>query len=218
MQLTPSVTFRDIDSPSTLEEEIAERIDKLETYCGSITACRVLVKLAERHHERGNRYHVRIELTVPGETIVVAHDAGPGGPAQDADLSNPTKEDERDRERRHARVAIREAFDVVRRRLQDFTRRQRGSVKASERQPHGRVAKLFPVGEYGFIEAEDGHEVYFQKSSVLKRAFNRLAVDSVVSFVEEAGEKGPQASTVKLLHPRRTRRSSPAADREPTVQ
>jgi cold shock CspA family protein len=70
------------------------------------------------------------------------------------------------------------------------------------------VSQLFPVDEYGYIEAEDGHEVYFQKSSVLKNAFDRLTVDSAVSFVEEHGEKGPQASTVKLLHPRRVHRAT----------
>ena len=35
--------------------------------------------------------------------------------------------------------------------------------------------------------------MYFQKSSVLKGAFDRLTVDSAVSFVEKSGEKGPQA-------------------------
>jgi hypothetical protein len=43
---------------------------------------------------------------------------------------------------------------------------------------------------------------------VLKDSFDRLSVGSAVSFVEEPGEKGPQASTVKLLHPRRIHRSS----------
>jgi hypothetical protein len=53
--------------------------------------------------------------------------------------------------------------------------------------------------------------VYFHKSSVLKDAFDRLAVGSAVSFIEEPGEKGPQASTIKLLHPRRVHRASRAA-------
>ena len=60
--------------------------------------------------------------------------------------------------------------------------------------------------------------MYFQKSSVLKDAFDRLAVDSAVSFVEEHGEKGPQASTVKLLHPRRVHRASHATAGERVVR
>ncbi len=203
MQLTPTITFRGLGSPAPLESDIRGRINKLETYCGSILGCHVLVELGARHHERGNHYHVRIDLTVPGEEIVVSHDASLHGPAQDIDSPKLTKEDAADPERQHASVAIHEAFDIVRRRLQDYTRRQRGAVKVSARQPRGRVARLSPIDEYGYIEAEDGHEVYFQKSSVLKGAFDRLAVDSAVSFVEEPGEKGPQASTVKLLHPHR---------------
>ena len=66
------------------------------------------------------------------------------------------------------------------------------------RQPHGRVTQLFPIDGYGYIESADGHEVYFQKRSVLKNAFERLAVGSMVSSMEEAGEKGSQASTVKF--------------------
>ena len=208
MRLTPAITFRGMDHSEALESEIHARIARLETYYRSIMGCRVLVELAQRHHEAGNRYHVRIDLTVPGEEIVVAHEASLHATAQDIDAERARKADEPDPERKHARVAIREAFDAARRRLQDYARRQRGTVKTPVRQPRGRVAQLFPVDEYGYIAAEDGHEVYFQKSSVLKNAFDRLTVGSAVSFVEEPGEKGSQASTVKLLHPRRVHRSS----------
>jgi cold shock CspA family protein/ribosome-associated translation inhibitor RaiA len=206
MILTPTITFRGIERTPELEAEILARLRKLETYYGSIMGCRVLVELVQRHHRLGNRHHVRIDLTVPGEEIVVTHEAGLHASAQDVDVERFTKAAESDPERKHARVAVREAFDIARRRLQDYARRQRGAVKTSARPSRGRISRLFPIGEYGFIEAEDGHEVYFQKSSVLKNAFEHLAVGSTISFVEESGEKGPQASTVKLLHPHRQER------------
>jgi cold shock CspA family protein/ribosome-associated translation inhibitor RaiA len=218
MQLTPTITFRGIEPSAALEAEIRSRIHNLEKYYRAIMGCRVVVEFVQRHHETGNRYHVRIDLTVPGEEIVVAHEASLHATAQDIDVEEARKADEPDPERKHARVAVREAFDAARRRLQDYAQRQRGAVKAPVRQPHGRVAQLFPIDEYGYIEAEDGHDVYFQKGSVLKDAFDRLTVGSVVSFVEEPGEKGPQASTVKLLHPRRSRRSSPPAPVEFSVR
>ena len=129
MQLTPIITFRGINSHAALKKDIRERLDKLETY-GSITSCRVLVEFAQRHHETGNRYHVRIDLTRPGQEIVVAHEAGLHGSAKHLGSPALAKQDEPDPERRHAHVAVREAFDIVRRRLQDRARRQRGAVKA----------------------------------------------------------------------------------------
>ena len=209
MQLTPTITFRGLKHSDALEAEIRSRIDKLETYYPSIIGCRVLIELLQRHHEAGNRYHVRIDLTVPGGEIVVAHEASLRALARDTPSEKTTKATETDPERKHARVAIREAFDVARRRLQDFARRQRGTVKVTTRPPRGRISRLYTVDEYGYIEAPDGHEVYFQKKSVLRNAFGRLEVGSDVSFVEENGEKGPQASTVRLLHPRRERRAAP---------
>ena len=217
MQLTPTITFRGIGPSAALEAEIHTRIDKLETYYRSIMGCHVLVELAQRHHEAGNRYHVRIDLTVPGDEIVVAHETSLHATDQDIHLAKATKQDEADPERKHALVAIGEAFDIARRRLEDYARRQRGTVKTAARQPRGRVVQLFPIDEYGYIEADDGHEVYFQKSSVLKNAFDRLIVGSTVSFAEEPGEKGPQASTVKLTHPRHARQASSGASAEPNL-
>ena len=211
MQLTPTIAFRGLQTSPALEAEIRSRIDKLEKYYPAIVGCRVLVELVQRRHETGNRYHVRIDLTVPGEDLVVTHQASLRATARAIGAQKTTKTGELDRDRKHARVAVREAFETARRKLQDYVRRQRGTVKVTVRQPSGRVSQLFPVDEYGYIEAEDGHEVYFQKSSVLKSAFDRLAVGSAVSFVEQPGEKGPQASTVRLLHPRRTHRSPHAA-------
>jgi cold shock CspA family protein len=211
MPLAPSITFRGIAPSAALEADILARIRKLHTYYQAIMGCRVLVEFAERHHEIGNHYHVRIDLTVPGDEIVVAHDASLHATAQDVETERVTKEAEPDPERKHAHVAVREAFDIARRRLQDYARRQRGTVKIPARPPRGRVVQLFPIDEYGYVEAEDGHEVYFQKSSVLKNAFDRLTVGSRVSFVEEPGDKGPQASTIRLLHPHRVHSSRPGA-------
>jgi cold shock CspA family protein/ribosome-associated translation inhibitor RaiA len=203
------ITVRGIESTAELENDIRQRIEKLETYCSSIMSCRVLVEFGERHHERGNRFHVRIDLTVPGEEIAIAHDATRHDTARDEAAEKGRKREETDPERKHVHVAVREAFDVARRRLQDYARRRRGDVKNLTRQPHGMVARIFPIEEYGFIQAGDGHEVYFQKNSVLGDGFKKLAVGTEVAFVEEEGDQGPQASTVRLI--RRRRRQEPAA-------
>lgn len=199
MQLPPTIAFRGVRRSAALEQAVLERIRRLETYFQPIMACRVVVEFSERHHEAGNRYHVRIDLTVPGEEILVKHEASQRARARALGLDKLPRSEEPDPVHKYALVAIREAFDLARRRLQDYARRHRGAVKMHTPVPRGRVVRLLPDEEYGFLEAPDGHEIYFQKSSVLHDAFDRLKVGSDVVFVEEAGDKGPQASTVRLL-------------------
>jgi cold shock CspA family protein len=96
-------------------------------------------------------------------------------------------------------LAIDDAFKAAGRRLQDYARRQRGDIKGRALLPEARVSKLLPQEGYGFLTSDDGREIYFHKNSVLGRAFPRLKVGTTVRFAEEAGEKGPQASTVHIV-------------------
>jgi cold shock CspA family protein len=63
----------------------------------------------------------------------------------------------------------------------------------------GKVARIDSSEEFGFIETPDGRELYFHRNSVLNDAFARLKPGTAVTYAEEEGEKGPQASTVRLL-------------------
>jgi cold shock CspA family protein len=63
----------------------------------------------------------------------------------------------------------------------------------------GTVARFDPATGYGFIEAGDGHEVYFHKNSVIDAPVRDIVAGTRVTFVEETGEKGPQASTVHIM-------------------
>jgi cold shock CspA family protein len=173
------VTFKDMPVSDAIEAACLREAAKLERYAGDITSCRVVVARPHHRHRRGNLYEVRVDITLPGGEVVVNRE-----PAEHhADESEL--------------VAIREAFDTARRRLEDFVRRRSGRVKVHEELPHGRIAELYPIDGYGFIASPDGRSIYFHRNSVLRGAFDRLAVGSVVRFVEEDGVKGPQASTVE---------------------
>jgi cold shock CspA family protein len=58
------------------------------------------------------------------------------------------------------------------------------------------VLRLVPQEDYGIIQSSTGKEVYFHRNSVLHDDFDSLTVGCEVRYAEEAGEKGPQASTV----------------------
>ena len=59
--------------------------------------------------------------------------------------------------------------------------------------------RLDDVDGFGFLASADGREIYFHRNSVLDNAFASLSPGQRVTFFEEIGEKGPQASTVKPL-------------------
>lgn len=173
MELPLQITGRDLTLSASLESEIRDRAGKLELFCDKIMRCKVVLEGPAQHHRKGGPFKVRIDLTVPGSELVVNHQS-------DEDLY----------------VAVRDAFDAARRQLEDYVRRQRGDVKAHAEPPYGHVSKLFEEEGYGFIETADGREIYFHRNSVLVPGFENLKVGAPVRFTEEAGEKGPQATTV----------------------
>jgi len=179
MRLPLQISFRNMRHSEAVERAIVDRAERLARFSDRVMGCRVVVETRHRRHQ-GNLYHVRIDLTLPGHEIVVG----------------------REPVLRHAHediyVAVRDAFDAARRRIEDYARRRDDRVKTHESPPRGHVARLDHGGGYGFIGTPDGREVYFHRNSVLNADFDRLDVGDPVRFHEEAGEKGPQASTVRV--------------------
>lgn len=200
MTLVPTqITFRGLAHSDALEADIRERVTWLEQFYTGIVGCRVLVEVPHRHRHDGRHFHVRIEATVPGGApIIVSHEPSLHGPLKDIEETAHRKDSEIESVHRYARVAVHQAFDVARRLLQDFAREQRSAVKTHEVPAHGQVVELSTVEGYGFIQADE-RRIYFARASVLDGAFDDLVVGTPLAFVEEKGEKGPQASTVRVL-------------------
>jgi ribosome-associated translation inhibitor RaiA len=130
MTLEPVVVFRGVDSSVALRREIRRLAQNLEKFYTPITRCDVVVEWSERHHRLGNRFRVRVDVVVPGRTIVVSHSASNHADLQDADVVRIPKSLAVTTGPPLFGVAIRDAFATARRRLQDFARRQRGEVKS----------------------------------------------------------------------------------------
>jgi cold shock CspA family protein/ribosome-associated translation inhibitor RaiA len=180
MKLPLQITFHQMEPSEALDAQIRDHADRLDHFYDGIIACRVLVEASHRRHHKGNLYRVRIDLTVPGKELVVTRD-----PPEHHAHQDPY-------------VSIRDAFDAVRRQLEDYARVQRAATKLHEPLPHGRIARIFPEEDYGFVETGDRREIYFHRNAVLGESFEKLTPGTEVEFVEEAGEKGPQASTVHV--------------------
>lgn len=182
MKLPVQISFHNLERSADIENRIMEEAAGLDEFCDRIMSCRVVVDVPHRHHEFGNMYQVRVDIKVPGEEIAV--------------VKEPAKHDPHYKD---LNVALRDAFASAARKLEEYVRRQRQQVKHHDIRPHGHISKLFPQSGYGFIETPEGREVYFHANSVLDSNFDELGIGGEVTFEEELGDQGPQASTVHVL-------------------
>jgi len=106
MQIPLQITIRDVDHSEALETRIRAKVEKLEEFFKHIISCRVVVEVPHKHHHQGKQFNVRIDIGVPGNTIV---------------LNRHQAED--------VYVALRDAFDAAKRQLQEYSRVMRGDVK-----------------------------------------------------------------------------------------
>ena len=127
------LTFRHVQPSPAVAARNRAAARKLDRYYDRITGCHVVVEAIQRHQRRGQPYHVRIELLLPGSRLVVgrrpAHGpASAGDPLPKAEASLP------DSRHKDLYVAVHDAFDVARRRLEDYARKQRGLSQPGRRQ------------------------------------------------------------------------------------
>jgi ribosomal subunit interface protein len=191
MQTPPRISFHGLDPSPAIETRVREEVEKLQRFHDRITGCHVTITAPHRRHRQGIIYGVRIDITVPREEIVVSREPE----------TNHAHED--------PYVAIRDAFQAARRQLEDRVRKNRGYVKSHEGQPHGRVIRIVPDEQYGFLESDDGLQVYFHENAVVDMKLEDFRLGDEIRFVlaEGEGQKGPQASTVAFVRRRYENRS-----------
>jgi cold shock CspA family protein/ribosome-associated translation inhibitor RaiA len=213
MIIPVQVTFRNMPHSDPIEAMVRDEVAQLDRYYNHIMGCRIMIEVPHRHRRYGKHFHVRIYVTVPDGEIVVKREPTLHSHQQDLQDEELSKQSELEQAHKYLQVAVREAFATMTRRLEDYARRQRLDIKTHEGEPHARVNRLYPEEGYGYIETLDGREVYFHKNSVLGNEFQHMAVGTEVTFVEERGERGPQASSVRLAggHRRRKARKSVAS-------
>lgn len=113
MQIPLQITFHGIDHSDAVETRVREKVGKLEQFFDRITGCKVAIESHHKNtsnlHHKGDAYHVRIDLTVPGSELVVKRDSD---------------------EHEDVYAALKGAFQALERQLKEYVARSRGDVKA----------------------------------------------------------------------------------------
>lgn len=181
MQIPLQITFRHMEGSPALENRVRELVTRLEKFSSQILHCHVVIEGPHGHQHQGERFDIRIDMTVPGKQINVQR-ARP----MDATHQDPY-------------IALRDIFRAARRQLEEYERERRQDVKTHIEMAQGQVCEIHPEQGFGRIQTEDGRLIYFHENSVLGHPFAKITTDNKVRFAEEAGEQGPQASTVHVI-------------------
>lgn len=106
MNIPLQITVRDMPHSDALDARIRAKAAKLAEFHPNITSCRVRVdETAKHHHRQGRRFNVSLDVRVPGKELVVHG------------------------QQEEVYVALREAFDAMKRMVDEYLRVKRGFVK-----------------------------------------------------------------------------------------
>jgi ribosomal subunit interface protein len=174
------IESRNVEMTPRWKREIESRMADLEQRHQALIHARVTLTKNPHHKKLANVAEALIVVTLPGRQTLTAR-----------------KEDKTFEE------AIRTAFDAMAIEIRKYReKRARTEVRTPPIPPlRGVICKLFPQEGYGFILKEGGGEVYFHKHALQGLTFEELDDGLDVAFNLEAGEKGPQASTVQRPSP-----------------
>lgn len=187
VQVPVEIAFHNLPSIPWAEEEIRNRIARLEQIFDRLVTCRVRIDQRANNASGSIPPVVRIEMGVPGRgDLVVSHEP--------EHLQQKYRSPD-------LRNAIHEAFRIAedklatyKRQLQDRPKEAHGGASPAS----GQIAEIDASGQSGFILNSAGALLFFHRNSLVTGDFDGLSRGDEVVYVEEAGMTGPAASKVRL--------------------
>ncbi len=171
------VEARNVELKKGWQIKIEEEKEKLlKHHAGFVLHLRVSIEATSHHKEGG--YEVKVVASVPNDTVVVS------------------------RKGEMVRPLLIEAFDVLALQLKEILRKKRKTQKQAEpaaaADSVGVINKVSPHESYGFITTFDEREIYFHENALKNVEIDDLAEGDSVIYGESLGDKGPQASWVRV--------------------
>lgn len=172
------VETRNVELRKGWQKKIDEEKEKLvRHFANFLLRLRVSIE-ATAHHKEGG-YELKLVASVPNDTVVVVRKGGNVGPL------------------------LVEAFDVLSSQMKEIVRKKRESQKHSDAAmddgaQFGVIRKVSPFESYGFIVSRDAREIYFHENALKDISIDSLTEGDSVVYGESLGDKGPQASWVRM--------------------
>lgn len=179
MQTEPIITFRNMDSSPAVEAIIAKRVGALERMSDRIIGCEVILEAPQKARRRGRVFSARVNLAMPGPDLSAARDVAQGSAQDDLVL------------------AVNRAFSAAEKLLKKRADVM-GRVEVKHHPPelHGEIIELESELGHGWLRADDGREIYFQRDGLVSGDWTGLSRGDRMRFRVEEGEKGPFATGV----------------------
>lgn len=108
MKQAPDIRFVGMEPSDAVASAARDKAAKLELFCPAIMACRVTIEQPHRHRQQGRSFSVRVDLTLPDHELAANR-------AEHEDVY----------------VALRDAFDDMRRQVEDTMRRMQAFTRES---------------------------------------------------------------------------------------
>jgi len=172
------VETRNVELRKGWQNKIDEEKDKLiRHFAGFVLHLRVSIEGTAHHKEGG--YELKLVASVPHDTVVVTRKGANVGPL------------------------LVEAFDVLTQQMKEMQRKKRQSqtsndAAADDGTRYGVIQKVSPFESYGFIVSQDAREIYFHENALKDVSIDALSEGDAVTYAESSGDKGPQASWVRM--------------------
>jgi len=111
METPLQITFRGFEHTPDLDQLIRRRAAQLEGVAGNrLTSCHVVVELGHEHFPGARIFHVKVDVTFAGAVVVI------------------DRERHDDRTHEDATVAVHDAFDAARRKLEHVDRQRHAAT------------------------------------------------------------------------------------------
>jgi ribosomal subunit interface protein len=129
-----NVLFLGMDASDAVEAAARKKANRLGRFCPDILSCRVTIEVANKHQLQGRPFSVRVDVRIPEHELSVSR-------VHDEDVH----------------VALREAFDDMKRQLKDSMRRTRATKPSQARRPRAAISKAVDVTAATVVERPDGY-------------------------------------------------------------